>query len=128
MNLPQIKKPMKQVNSGRFIELDVLRGLAIIFMIYLHIIWDLDYFGFVPINTQVYQYQKIVPAMFFVLLGVCLVVSKNKKITQSSYDEKRYNKHLLIQGLKIFSLGMIITIVTMIFLPDKPIFFGVYIV
>lgn len=125
MNLPQLKKPVNQAYSGRFIELDVLRGFAIIFMIYLHIIWDLDYFGFVPINTQVYQFQKIVPTMFFMLLGVCLVVSKNKKITQSSYNEKKYNKHLLIRGLKIFGLGMIITSVTMIFLPNRPIFFGV---
>lgn len=125
MNLYQLTKPKKQTNSGRFIELDVLRGFAIIFMIFLHIIWDLDYFGFMPINTQIYQFQKIVPAMFFVLLGVCLVVSKNKKIIQSSYDEKRYNKHLFLRGLKIIGLGIVITIITLIFIPDRPIFFGV---
>jgi len=125
MVLPTINKPINQANSGRFIEIDVLRGLAIILMIFLHIIWDLDYFGLFPINTQIYQFQKIVPTIFFILLGVCLVVSKNKKITQTSFDEITYNKHLFLRGLKIFGLGMIITLVTMIFIPDKPIFFGV---
>ena len=125
MNLPNLTKPAYQTHSLRFIELDVLRGFAIIFMIFLHILWDLDYFGLVPMNTQIYQFQKIIPAMFFVLLGMCLVVSKNKKINQPSYDEKRYNKHLFLRGLKIFALGIIITMVTMVFIPDRPIIFGV---
>ncbi len=125
MDLTKLTQPVYQTHSRRFIELDVLRGFAIIFMIFLHIMWDLDYFGFIPMNTQIYQFQKIVPAMFFVLLGMCLVVSKNKKLNQPSFDEKRYNKHLFLRGLKIFGLGMIITIITMIFIPDRPIIFGV---
>jgi len=125
MNLTNLTQPGYQTNSRRFIELDVLRGFAIIFMIFLHIMWDLDYFGLVPMNAQIYQFQKIVPAMFFVLLGMCLVVSKNKKLNQPSFDEKRYNKHLFLRGLKIFGLGMIITIITLIFMPERPIFFGV---
>lgn len=112
-------------NSGRFIELDVLRGLAIILMIFLHIIWDLDYFDLVPMNNQIYRMQIVVPAMFFVLLGICLVVSKNRNISRNNYDEKKYNKHIFFRGIKIFSFGLIITFVTMIFIPDRPILFGV---
>lgn len=114
-----------RTRSNRFMELDLLRGFAIIFMIFLHIIWDLDYFGIMPINTAVYKFQKIVPAMFFVLVGMCLIVSRNRQINKPSFDEKKYDKHLLLRGLKILSLGMVITLITMIFLPDKPIFFGV---
>lgn len=125
MNLANVNKSSLRTQSQRFIELDVLRGFAIIFMIFLHIIWDLDYFGLVSMNNQIYQFQKIVPSMFFLLLGICLVVSKNKKINQSSYNEKRYNQHVFLRGLKIFGLGMILTMVTMIFMPDRPIIFGV---
>lgn len=109
----------------RFIELDLLRGFAIIFMVFLHIIWDLDYFGLVPMNTQIYKLQICVPAMFFVLLGICIHVSANKKIQNSILDEKKYYKHLFFRGLKIIGLGIIISLVSMVFLSDRPIFFGV---
>lgn len=125
MNLPASVKPGNIINYRRFIELDVLRGLAIIFMIYLHILWDLDYFGIMPINNEIYKFQKIIPAMFFVLVGMCLIVSRNRQMSKPSFDEKKYDKHLLIRGLKILSLGMVITFITMLLLPDKPIFFGV---
>lgn len=125
MKLPASVKPGNIINYRRFIELDVLRGLAIIFMIYLHILWDLDYFGIMPINNEIYKFQKIIPAMFFVLVGMCLIVSRNRQMSKPSFDEKKYDKHLLLRGLKILSLGVVITFITMLFLPDKPIFFGV---
>jgi uncharacterized membrane protein len=112
-------------HTTRFIELDLLRGFAIIFMIFLHIIWDLDYFGILPMNTQIYRFQICVPAMFFVLLGICLNVSSSKKINKLIIDEKKFYRHLFLRGLKIIGLGMVITLVTMIFLPDRPIIFGV---
>jgi len=125
--LTTITKLKKTYNkhTTRFIELDLLRGFAIIFMIFLHIIWDLDYFGLLPMNNQIYRFQICVPAMFFVLLGICIHVSANKKIYNSIYDEKKYYKHLFFRGIKIIGLGMIITLVSMIFLSDRPIFFGV---
>lgn len=116
---------MHKPGSQRFIELDVLRGFAIIGMVFLHILWDLDYFGLVPLNHQIYRFQIIVPAMFFLLVGVCLIVSKNKKLNQTLYERKQYNQHLLLRGLKIFSLGMIITTITLIVMPNRPIIFGV---
>ena len=36
----------------RFMELDILRGFAILFMIILHFFWDLDYFGILPLNKN----------------------------------------------------------------------------
>ena len=65
-------------SSNRFIELDILRGFAIGLMIFLHLLWDLDYFGFVPLNHQIYQFQYIVPITFFLLVGICLVVVKTR--------------------------------------------------
>lgn len=94
-------------------------------MIFLHILWDLDYFSITPINNEIYKFQKIVPALFFLLVGMCLVVSRNRKIRLPSYDEKKYDLHLILRGLKIFSLGMIITTISLIFITDRPIVFGV---
>ena len=56
---------------------------------------------------------------------MCLVVSINKKKLSSSYDGKKYNTHLILRGLKIFSFGMIITTVSLLFITDRPVLFGV---
>jgi len=111
--------------SIRFIELDILRGIAIALMIFLHLLWDLDYFGIIPLDHQIYQFQEIVPLVFFLLVGICLVVGKNKNLSKTPQEQKKYDRHLAVRGLKIFGLGMAITLVTIIFMPDRPIIFGV---
>ncbi len=112
--------------SKRFIEIDMLRGLALLLMIFGHILWDLDYFGMVPMNNTIYTIlQRIVPPLFFLLVGMSLIVSK-KKIEDKSIDaQNRYYQNLILRGLKIFSLGMIITTGTLIFIPEKVVLFGV---
>jgi uncharacterized membrane protein len=126
MNLHDINEMvMHKPSSKRFIELDILRGFAIIGMIFLHILFDLDYFGIMPLNLDIYRFQKIIPVLFFLLVGMCLIVSKNKKLHLSKEKQKEFNLHVILRGLRIFSLGMIITTITLIFMPDKPIIFGV---
>jgi len=114
----------KQI-SGRFVELDMLRGLAIFLMIFLHVLWDLDYFGLFPLDRELYQYSRIVPILFLLLVGTCLVVSANRKDHKSIQDRWIYEKHLMMRGLKIFSLGMVLTSISMIVLPGRPVLFGV---
>ena len=107
---------------SRFIELDILRGIAIVLMIFLHILWDLDYFGILALNSTLYQIQFICPTLFLILVGICLSISYNKKYDPNNYD---IHKYFIKRGLKIFSLGILLTVVTMIFISDRPIFFGV---
>jgi len=112
-------------SSTRFIELDILRGFAIVGMVLLHLLWDLDYFHLLPLDRTLYQIQPAIPALFFTLVGICLIVSKNKKCHQTTQEENQYYKHLVLRGLKIFSLGMIITTVTLLVMPGRPVIFGV---
>ena len=117
---------MSKSKSQRFIEIDIIRGLAIFLMVFGHILWDLDYFGMIPMNNNVYSFlQQTVPPLFFLLIGISLIVSKKKIEIKKTKDEKKYFKHLLVRGLKILSLGMIITILSLIFMPSQPVFFGV---
>ena len=113
-----VHKPKK----NRFVELDFLRGFAITFMILLHILWDLDYFDIYSLNNTIYQSSIIAQVMFFTLMGACLAVVYNKN--QKSSKIKLY-LHLIKRGIWIISLGMIITLVTLIFMPERPILFGV---
>lgn len=115
----------KGFNPKRFIELDLLRGLALVLMIFGHILWDLDYFGLMQINNGLYSgLQKIVPPLFFTIVGMSIIVSRKKK-QLTPKQEKQYNIKLITRGLKIFNLGMILTIITMITIPDRPVYFGV---
>jgi len=127
LEVNDIKKMIiRPVRSNRFIEIDMLRGLAIMLMIFGHILWDLNYFGLAPINNSVYSIlSDTVPPLFFLLVGISLIVSKKKIENKSLKDEKAYYRRLVLRGLKIFSLGMIITIWTLIFMPERAVIFGV---
>ena len=107
--------------SYRFIELDILRGFAILCMIILHLFWDLDYFGILPLNTNLYSFNLIVPVIFFLLVGICQAVNNNKYMNQ---PKKMYFRSIQ-RGLWILNLGILFTLLTAIFLPDRPILFGV---
>jgi len=120
-----VEMAMHKSNTKRFIELDVLRGFAIVGMVFLHILWDLDYFGLVPLDMNIYRFQGVVPLMFFLLVGVCLAVGKTKRDNLSIEKQKMRQQRLILRGLKIFSIGMIFTTITLIAMPGRPIIFGV---
>lgn len=123
MNLDWLKK--KKHCSKRFIEIDIIRGLAIVLMIFGHILWDLDYFGVFTINSGIYSsLQKFVPQMFFLIVGIGIIVSYKRKSLDSN-QEKNYYKHLIFRGLKVFSLGLVLSAFSIIFMPNTPVIFGV---
>ena len=120
------KMVVHKLNPKRFIEIDMLRGLAIILMVFGHILWDLNYFGLAPMNNNIYSLlQQTVPPLFFLIVGISLVVSKKKIENRSIKEENEFYKHLFIRGLKIFCLGIILTIFSLIIIPNKPVVFGV---
>jgi uncharacterized membrane protein len=128
--LTKIKSKLKRViykkNSGRFIEIDIFRGLALFLMIVAHIVWDLDYFKIIPLNNNIYStFSKVIPILFFLIVGISLIVSKKKIENKTIGEQNRYYKNLIVRGLKIIGFGMILTIGSFIFIPDKPVFFGV---
>ena len=113
-------KVNKKKTSHRFPELDALRGCAIILMVFLHILWDLDYFGIMPLNHDLYQIQFICPFLFLLLVGICLSVSYGK-----AHEGYTIHSRLLLRGFKIFLLGVALSVITFIVFPDRPIIFGV---
>ena len=110
-----------QSNSQRFIELDILRGFAISAMILFHLLWDLDYFGIVRLNKSMYNSNVIFQALFLILVGITLAVKSNRTKEPSTDVYKQIMHH----GLWIFSLGMAITAVTLLFMPERPVLFGI---
>ena len=128
--LEKIKSILKRViyknSSERFIEIDIFRGLALFLMIVAHIVWDLDYFKIIPMDNHIYStFSKVIPLLFFLIVGLSLIVSKKKIENKTIKEQNRYYRKLIVRGLKIIGFGMILTIGSFVFVPDKPVFFGV---
>ena len=122
----KIKKQIHKSYNNRFIEIDLLRGFAIFLMVFGHILWDLDYYNIIPLNNDVYSiFQKTAPPLFFLLVGMCTIIGYKKKEFCSAQEENNFFKHATIRGFKILGLGIALSIITMIFIPERPIMFGV---
>ncbi len=100
------------VNKSRIWELDFLRGIALILMIYFHIIYDLKEFVNLPISYSDgvnYILGKISAILFMLISGVC--ASLNGRITK--------------RALKVLGIALAISIVTHIYNPEYGIKFGI---
>jgi len=121
MNL--FKKP-----ENRFWEVDFLRGTAVVMMILFHFLFDLNYFVAVKINlvSGLWKYFAYATASIFIfLVGVSLVLSYSRAVKEKQVIGSQIFMKYLVRGVKIFSWGMLITLITLIFLPGGVIFFGV---
>jgi len=110
----------------RFWEIDTLRGIAIVMMIVYHIIFDLYFFDVLDISLSMpllQIFQRPIGIIFLLLVGISLTLSYSK--VKKYLDEKQIFKKFLERGLKIIALGLLITLVTLIFLQEGFVIFGV---
>lgn len=84
-------------------------------MIFLHVIWDLDFYDVMPLDTTIYSLNKIVSFTFFLVAGISVSLAYRKK---STYQ-------IMKHGIWIFNVGMGLTIITLFLIPQRPIYFGV---
>jgi len=102
----------KTKENSRVWEIDFLRGIALLLMIYFHLIFDLkEIYNFnVDYTTGFNAFTGRAAGTLFVLLaGVSCTFSRNN----------------LKRGLKILALAILITLVTYFYNPDMIILFGV---
>lgn len=110
----------------RFWEIDFFRGAAIIMMIIFHFLYDINYFGFynVILHSGFWRiFAHITAGIFIFLVGISLTISYSR--TRLRKTRKQLRLKYLGRGLKIFSLGLIITLITYFFLNQGFIIFGI---
>ena len=99
--------------SKRLSHLDTLRGITLISMIAYHAVWDLVYLYGVNWpwyrSFGAYLWQQSICWTFILLSGFCL----------------HLGRHRLRRGLMVFGGGALVSAVTLLFMPDSPILFGV---
>lgn len=96
----------------RIWELDFFRGIALILMIYFHLIYDLNELYNYPINYESginYYIGKFSAILFILIAGISCSLSR------SNYK----------RGLKILAVAIVISIATHLFDPDLGIKFGI---
>ena len=100
------------VNQTRIWEIDFFRGIAIILMVIFHLLYDLAVFYNFSIKYEtglIYYTGKIAASLFIIVAGISCSFSKNNAI----------------RGIKLIGLGMLIYIVTSVFVPGSNIIFGI---
>lgn len=105
-------------NFKRFWEVDFLRGLAVFMMFIFHFLFYIDFFGIKDISLYsggFLIFQRIIPIIFITMAGVSVtILAKNSK-----------KKKVFLHGFNVFSVALIITVVTNIFFHEKAVLFGI---
>ena len=100
-------------SASRYALLDELRGLDLISMMCYHGMWDLVYlFGVQAgwyIGTPGYLWQQSICWVFILLSGFCLPLGHRP----------------LKRGAVVFAAGALVTAVTLVFMPEDVVWFGV---
>jgi uncharacterized membrane protein len=113
----------RRTRAARFWEIDVLRGMAILWMIAFHCTWDLILYGWIRVNMSRGPwpwFSRIIATTFLTLAGISLVISDSR----TGGRQGGFRKYLL-RGLKIFGFGLVISGVTYLMFGDDFVVFGI---
>ncbi|MGB9176429.1 MAG: heparan-alpha-glucosaminide N-acetyltransferase [Methanoregula sp.] len=113
-------------SASRFREIDAARGIAILMMIVFHLVFDLNFFMIAPVNvsTGFWRWFAMATAgLFLFIAGISLVVSHARAAARLSGFA--LTKKFLVRGAGIFMLGLLVTFVTWLYLPEGFIIFGI---
>jgi uncharacterized membrane protein len=110
----------------RFWELDFIRGLAVVMMVLYHFLYDLDYFGGYPLNVRSgpwLYFAEATAAIFIVLVGTSLTLSSSR--ARKGVVSENLFARFFKRGLRIFSLGLVVTLTSYLLIGRGFILFGV---
>ncbi len=103
----------KRNNRPRVLWADRLRGITLLSMIGYHFCWDLAYikgYEMAWYHTKgAYWWQQSICWTFILLSGYCL----------------QFGKHTAKRGAVVFFCGLLVSAVTVLFLPEEPVWFGI---
>lgn len=112
--------------TGRYWEIDLARGVAVVMMIAFHFVFDLNYFDIAHINVGSGFWRFFAcstASLFLFIVGISLTISgahASEILTRSEFILKYVKR-----GLFIMALGAGITAVTWLIVPDGVIIFGI---
>lgn len=95
-------------------------------MVIYHLVYDLALFGYYDGNVFAGPWRvfaRVTASLFILLVGISLTLSYARlKVDSRGWDQ--YNKYL-VRGLKIIGWGMVITLVTWLYMGKPVVIFGI---
>lgn len=116
---------MDESPMDRFWEVDLLRGIAILLMVFYHFVFDLNYFGAVKIDVKSGVFltiARLAVTLFLLLVGLSLTLSFSCAVRLGRQD--RFGARLVRRSAWILSLALCITVATYLLLGRGYIIFG----
>ncbi|MGD1004129.1 MAG: heparan-alpha-glucosaminide N-acetyltransferase [Methanoregulaceae archaeon] len=117
---------------GRFEEIDMVRGIAILMMIIFHTLFDLYFFGLYPIDvtTGFWRYFAFtIASLFLLIVGISLIISHARAVQNISKDNESESIKILLKyfkrGAGIFGCGLLVTVATWFYLGEGFVIFGI---
>ena len=106
--------------TKRYIEVDVIRGFALVLMVGFHLFYDLNHFNYIEINirngVEWHYFRFFILTLFIGTVGISLALANANGLRPSA---------IKIRSLKLFLAASIITITTLFTNPAMWIYFGV---
>ncbi len=107
------RRVQQKAPAGRYALLDELRGLDLVSMMLYHACWDMmflfgiwmDWYAGMPGRL----WQQTICWVFILLSGFCAP----------------FGRHMLRRGVTVFAAGALVTAVTLLFMPEDRVVFGV---
>lgn len=107
------RRVQQKTPASRYALLDELRGLDLISMMLYHVCWDLVFLF--DVNMRWYAgtpgrlWQQSICWVFILLSGFCVPLGR----------------HMLRRGTVVFGVGAVVTLATLVFMPEGRVIFGV---
>ncbi len=131
LNIPNAATMQGTSPTVRLWEVDTLRGIAVVLMVFFHFVWDLTFFGRYRadmLSGPWYIFGRSIGATFIFLFGVSLTLSYARQrptTTRPAPLSKAVFRRYVLRGSKLFGLGLAITLVTYVATPSRFVLFGV---
>lgn len=108
--------------TSRLWQIDCIRGVAVVLMVFYHLMWDMHHFGLYPVDVTVgawHLFSRIIAITFMLLVGVSLTISAGRR--PPAARDRRW----LERAAKLYAWAFVITAVTWYFLGDEFVLFGI---
>ena len=118
--------PRLSPHGARVWEVDALRGVAIVLMVFYHFMWDLNYFGLYQANVLQGAWQifaRGIATTFIFVMGISMTLSYIRE--QQKTDRRDLFPKYVRRGGQIFSFGLVITVATYFFIGRGFVIFGI---
>jgi uncharacterized membrane protein len=110
----------------RLWEIDTARGIAVIFMICYHFIFDLAFFGAYAGNMYSSSWQLVARSIgttFILVMGISLTLRYHR--LEPKLEQKQLFLKYLRRGAVLIGLGIVITVVTYLVVGNGFVIFGI---